>query len=183
MSHTTASVLVRRGLADPPSARRFLEADETHDAGEFDGMEQAVTTVMNHVEQATLIAVHGDYDVDGVCSTALLTSTLRSLGAKVRPRLPSREEGYGLACERVEELHRAGAALLITVDCGITATAEVDRARELGMDVVITDHHLPGPELPRCPIVHPGVEWIPGRPVRDRGGIQAGRGAVGRSGP
>jgi single-stranded-DNA-specific exonuclease len=156
-----ASVLVRRGLADTASARRFLEADETHHPSEFDGMDAAVTTIMGHVERGALIAVHGDYDVDGVCSTALLTSTLRSLGATVRPRLPSRDEGYGLACERVEELHRAGAALMITVDCGITAVAEVDRARGLRMDVVVTDHHLPGPELPRCPIVHPGVGGYP----------------------
>ena len=108
-----------------------------------------------------MVAIHGDYDVDGVCSTALLTSTLRSLGATVRPRLPSRDEGYGLTRERVEELHRAGAALLITVDCGITATAEVELALELGMEVVVTDHHLPGSELPRCPIVHPAVGGYP----------------------
>ncbi|MGH2978769.1 MAG: single-stranded-DNA-specific exonuclease RecJ, partial [Solirubrobacterales bacterium] len=161
LSHATASVLVRRGLADPAAARRFLEADETHDPGRLGGMAEAVTTVMRHVEQGSLIAVHGDYDVDGVCSTALLTSTLRALGAKVRPRLPSRDEGYGLSCERVEELHRAGAGLLITVDCGITATAEVDRARALGMEVVVTDHHLPGAELPGCPVVHPGVGGYP----------------------
>jgi single-stranded-DNA-specific exonuclease len=108
-----------------------------------------------------MVAIHGDYDVDGVCSTALLTSALRTLGATVRPRLPSRDEGYGVTSERVEELHRAGAALLITVDCGITATAEVELALELGMEVVVTDHHLPGSELPRCPIVHPAVGGYP----------------------
>ena len=148
LSHTTASVLVRRGLGDPAAARSFLEADETHHPSLFSGMADAVACVMRHVEEGSLIAVHGDYDVDGVCSTALLTSTLRALGATVRPRLPSRDEGYGLAGERVEELHRAGAALLITVDCGITATAEVELAKRLGMDVVVTDHHLPGPSCP-----------------------------------
>ena len=161
LSHTTASVLVRRGLGDPAAARRFLAADETHDPALFGGMGEAVASVLRHVELGSLIAVHGDYDVDGVCSTALLVSTLRAFGASVRPRLPSRDEGYGLTGERVEELHRAGAALLVTVDCGITATAEVALARDLGMDVVVTDHHLPGPELPRCPVVHPAVGGYP----------------------
>jgi single-stranded-DNA-specific exonuclease len=161
LSHTTASVLVRRGFGDPASARRFLEADEAHDASLFAGMAGAVASVMRHVERGSTIAVHGDYDVDGVCSTALLTAALRALGAKVRPRLPSRDEGYGLARERVDELHRAGAGLLITVDCGITATGEVDHARRLGMDVIVTDHHLPGAELPNCPVVHPAVGDYP----------------------
>ena len=161
LSHTTASVLVRRGMGDVATARSFLEADEVHDPARFAGIDAAVTTVMRHVERGSMVAVHGDYDVDGVCSTALLTSALRSLGATVRPRLPSRDEGYGLTRDRVEELHRAGAALLITVDCGITATAEVEFALELGMEAVVTDHHLPGPELPRCPIVHPAVGGYP----------------------
>jgi single-stranded-DNA-specific exonuclease len=161
LSHTTASVLVRRGMGDAAAARSFLEADEAHDPARLSGIDAAVTTIMRHVERGSMVAVHGDYDVDGVCSTALLTSALRSLGATVRPRLPSRDEGYGLTRGRVEELHRAGAALLITVDCGITATAEVDLALELGMEMVVTDHHLPGSELPRCPIVHPAVGGYP----------------------
>ena len=161
LSHTTASVLVRRGFGDPAAARSFLEADESHDPGRFSGMADAVATTLRHVEAGSLIAVHGDYDVDGVCSTALLTAALRELGAQVRPRLPSRDEGYGLTGERVEELHRAGAALLITLDCGITATAEVAHGRRLGMDVIVTDHHLPGPELPACPVVHPAAGGYP----------------------
>ena len=161
LSHTTASVLVRRGFGDPAAARSFLTADESHDPRRFSGMADAVATILRHVEAGSLIAVHGDYDVDGVCSTALLTAALRELGAQVRPRLPSRDEGYGLTGERVEELHRAGAALLITVDCGITATAEVAHGRRLGMDVIVTDHHLPGPELPACPVVHPAVGGYP----------------------
>ena len=161
LSHTTASVLVRRGFGDPASARGFLDADESHDPGRFSAMADAVAGSLRHVAAGSLIAVHGDYDVDGVCSTALLTAALRELGARVRPRLPSRDEGYGLTAERVDELHRAGAALLITVDCGITATAEVDHARRLGMDVIVTDHHLPGPALPACPVVHPAVGGYP----------------------
>jgi single-stranded-DNA-specific exonuclease len=160
MSHTTAAVLVRRGFADTPTARRFLEAAETHDPSLFAGIDEAVATVMRHVDGGA-IAVHGDYDADGVCSTAVLVRALRALGARVHPRLPSRDEGYGLSVARVEELHAAGASLLITADCGITACAEVDRALELGMEAIVTDHHRPGEELPRCPVVHPAVCGYP----------------------
>ena len=125
-----------------------------------------------------MVAVHGDYDVDGVCSTALLTSALRSLGATVRPRLPSRDEGYGLTRDRVEELHRAGAALLITVDCGITATAEVELALELGMEV--GRHGPPPPRAGAAPLPDraSGGGRLSRRPVRDRSCVQAGAGAV-----
>ena len=161
VSHTTASVLVRRGFPDAPAARSFLEASETHDPSLFAGIEDAVALVMRHADGDGAIAVHGDYDVDGVCSTAVLVRALRALGARVHPRLPSRDEGYGLSLERVEELHAAGATLLITADCGITACEEVERALALGMEVVVTDHHRPGPQLPRCPVVHPGVCGYP----------------------
>ena len=161
LSPTTAAVLARRGFADPDAARRFLAADETHEPSRFAGIDRAVAGILGHVERGSLIAVHGDYDVDGVCSTALLTAALRDLGAEVRPRLPSRDEGYGLSVERVDELHRAGAGLLVTVDCGITATQEVAHAAALGMDAVVSDHHLPGAELPDCPVVHPSVCGYP----------------------
>ncbi len=161
LSHTTAAVLVRRGFADGEAARSFLEGGEQHDPGLFAGIGDAVATVMRHVAAGTPIAVHGDYDVDGVCSAAVLASTLEALGARTHVRLPSRDEGYGLSVARVEELHAAGARLLITTDCGITACAEVARARELGMDMVVTDHHRPGEELPACPVVHPEVCGYP----------------------
>ena len=161
LSHTTAAVLVRRGFADGEAARSFLEGGEQHDPDLFAGIGDAVGTVMRHVEAGTPIAVHGDYDVDGVCSAAVLASTLEALGARTHVRLPSRDEGYGLSVARVEELHAAGAGLLITTDCGITACAEVARARELGMDMVVTDHHRPGAQLPACPVVHPEVCGYP----------------------
>ncbi len=157
VSHTTAAVLVRRGFGDGPAARSFLEGGEQHDPDQFAGIRDAVAVVMRHAAAGTPIAVHGDYDVDGVCSAAVLATALESLGARVHVRLPSRAEGYGLSVARVEELHAAGARLLITTDCGITACAETDRARELGMDMVVTDHHRPGEALPACPIVHPSV--------------------------
>ncbi len=161
VSHTTAAVLVRRGFADGPAARSFLEGAEQHDPELFAGIDEAVAVVMRHVAGGTPIAIHGDYDVDGVCSAAVLASALEGLGAAVHVRLPSRDEGYGLSVARVEELHGAGARLLITTDCGITACAEVERARELGMDMVVTDHHRPAATLPACPVVHPSVCGYP----------------------
>jgi single-stranded-DNA-specific exonuclease len=161
VSHTTAAVLVRRGLADVPAARSFLDGAEQHDPDLFAGIDRAVEVVMRHVAGGTPIAIHGDYDVDGVCSAAVLASALEALGASVHVRLPSRDEGYGLSVARVEELHAAGARLLITTDCGITACAEVDRAIALGMDMVVTDHHRPAATLPACPVVHPSVCGYP----------------------
>src|SRR5207244_8853965 len=115
LSLTTAIVLVRRGLRDAGSARAFLDATEIHDPNRFGGIEAALELLERHVEAGGPIAVHGDYDVDGVCSTAVLVRALRDLGAEVRPRLPSREEGYGLSARTVEELAGNGARLLVTV--------------------------------------------------------------------
>ena len=98
--------------------------------------------------------MHGDYDVDGICATALAVLTLRELGADVTWHLPSRfDEGYGVSASTVERLAADGVQLILTVDCGITAAAEVDEARRLGVDVIVSDHHRPGEELPACPIV------------------------------
>ena len=106
--------------------------------------------------------MHGDYDVDGVCSTAILVRALRALGADPTWEIPSRfDDGYGLSAATVERLAAGGVGLLVTVDCGITAVAEVAAARAAGMDVVVTDHHRPGAELPGLPVVHPGLGDYP----------------------
>jgi single-stranded-DNA-specific exonuclease len=158
LSITAASVLARRGLTDPAAARRFIDGAESHDPFEFGGMREVGELVLEHVRRGSRIAVHGDYDVDGVCSTALLVRALRDLGATVTPRLPSRsEDGYGLSARTVEQLHAQGVSLLITVDCGIGAVEEVALARSLGMEVVVTDHHRPSDVLPDCPVVHPSL--------------------------
>ena len=100
------------------------------------------------------ICVHGDYDADGICATALAVTVLRSLGANVDWHLPSRfEEGYGVSIDTLARLAREECGLVITVDCGITAVTEVAEARALGLEVVVTDHHRPGDELPDCPVV------------------------------
>ena len=102
--------------------------------------------------------MHGDYDVDGVCSTAIVVGALRALGGTPTWEIPSRfDDGYGLSGATVERLAASGVDLLVTVDCGITAVAEVAAARAAGLDVVVTDHHRPGAELPDCTVVHPAL--------------------------
>ncbi len=158
VSGALAQILVRRGFAEPEHARSFLAADEEHPPGAFAGIEEAIAVILTHVKAATRITVHGDYDVDGICSTAVLVRVLRALGADVDWYLPDRaRDGYGLNPETVRRLALRGTRLLVTVDCAITAVAEVELAKSLGMDVVVTDHHAPRSdgELPRAPIVHP----------------------------
>ena len=155
VSETTATVLVRRGLDDPAEARAFLACEPpAYDPFLLGDMEQAVERLRAAVAAGERICVHGDYDVDGISATAVAILVLRELGAKVEWVLPSRfEEGYGLAAETIDRLAADGVDLVLTVDCGITAVAEVARAKELGLDVIVTDHHRPGETLPDCPVV------------------------------
>jgi single-stranded-DNA-specific exonuclease len=166
ISHVLSQVLVRRGLEDVGAVRAFLRSDERHDPMLFAGIEQALATIRRHIETRSRIVVHGDYDVDGVCATAVLVRALRSFDADVGWYLPSRsEDGYGLSSATVTRLCESGVGLLITVDCGITAVEEVAQAVAGGLDVVVTDHHSPRADgsLPDCPIVHPGVGAFPCR--------------------
>ncbi len=164
VSHVLAQVLVRRGLSDVRAAEAFLEPREVHDPSAFAGIERAVALIERHIRDRTRIVVHGDYDVDGVCATATMVRALRALGADVAWYLPDRlTDGYGLALETVQRLASRGAALLVTVDCAITAVEEVAAARAAGVDVVVSDHHAPRADgrLPDCEIVHPGVCGYP----------------------
>ena len=155
LSETTASVLVRRGYSDPAHAQAFLEADiPEHDPFLLGDMERACAAIRAAIAGGRPICVHGDYDVDGICATALAVSVLRELGAEVSWHLPSRfEEGYGLSGETLTRLAAEETGLVLTVDCGITAVEEVAHAKELGLDVVVTDHHRPVEALPDCPVV------------------------------
>jgi single-stranded-DNA-specific exonuclease len=164
VGHVLAQILVRRGLGDPVAARRFLDAGETHDPRAFAGIERALDLIQGHIAAGRRIVVHGDYDVDGVCATAIMIRALRSLGADAGWFLPSRvDDGYGLSAATVERLAQRGTALLITVDCGITAVDEVAAARAAQMDVVVCDHHAPRADgaLPDCPIIHPALCHYP----------------------
>jgi single-stranded-DNA-specific exonuclease len=164
VSHTLAQILVRRGLGQPALARAFLAAQETHDPAAFAGIGEAVQIIGRHMRAGSRIVVHGDYDVDGVCATAILVRALRSLGADVGWFLPSRlDDGYGVSSETVARLAGRGTALLITVDCGITAVEQVAQATAAGLEVIVTDHHSPRADgvLPACPVLHPAVCGYP----------------------
>jgi single-stranded-DNA-specific exonuclease len=164
VSGPVAQVLVRRGLGEPAGARAFIAADEEHPYTAFAGIDAAIATVRKHVEAGTRITVHGDYDVDGVCSTAVLVCALRRLGADVDWYLPDRaSDGYGLSMDTVRRLAVRGTKLLVTADCAITAVEEVAAAQGLGMAVVVSDHHSVRADgaLPDAPIVHPAVCGYP----------------------
>jgi len=155
ISDVAASVLVRRGYAEPEAARRFLDgATPPHDPFLLGDMSVACAAIAAAVAGGRRICVHGDYDADGICATALAVLILRELGGEVEWHLPSRfDEGYGLSGETIGRLAEEGCGLVVTVDCGITALEEIAQARKLGLEVVVTDHHRPGERLPDCPIV------------------------------
>jgi len=157
LSPTTATVLVRRGYEDVARARAFLEgALPAHDPFGLGDMRAACEAIRAAVAGKRRICVHGDYDADGICATALGVLILRELGAEVEWHLPSRfDEGYGVRGETLSRLAGDGCGLVLTVDCGITATAEVAAAKVLGLEIVVSDHHRPAAELPDCPLVGP----------------------------
>src|SRR5437016_10060056 len=162
ISEITASVLVRRGYGDPEEARAFLAGEQPlHDPFLLGDMTSVVERIRSAVAGGARICVHGDYDADGICATALAVLLLRELcteenGADVAWHLPSRfEEGYGLNAGTLTRLAEEGFDLVLTVDCGITAVAEVEHAAALGLEVVVTDHHRPAETFPACPVVAP----------------------------
>jgi single-stranded-DNA-specific exonuclease len=163
VSRVMAQVLARRGLAEAADARAFLESSEAHRPSAFRGIGAAVELVLGHIRRGSAITVHGDYDCDGVCSTAILVGALRELGAHVDWHLPDRQAGYGLSITTVERLLARGTRLLITADCAITAVEEVAAARAGGMDVLVTDHHSPRADgvLPLAPHLHPALCGYP----------------------
>ncbi|MBQ3423807.1 MAG: single-stranded-DNA-specific exonuclease RecJ [Clostridia bacterium] len=151
-------LLVGRGIASLEEARAFLEPgiDSLHDPMLLSDMRRAVERIRRAMAGGGVICVYGDYDVDGVCASAILSEYLIAQGADARVYLPSRhKEGYGLNEQAVREIAR-WATLLVTVDCGVTAIELVDLAKGLGLDVIVTDHHRPAAEgLPDCPVVNP----------------------------
>ncbi|HZI78102.1 MAG TPA: single-stranded-DNA-specific exonuclease RecJ [Vicinamibacterales bacterium] len=147
----TARLLAIRGLSDLDVARRFLSPslDDLHDPFRLAGMREAVDRILAAVARRERIAVHGDYDVDGVTSTVILRRALEIAGADVVHFIPERmRDGYGLQPASIERLHAEGARLVISVDCGIRGMDAARKARELGLDLIITDHHEPDVELP-----------------------------------
>jgi single-stranded-DNA-specific exonuclease len=151
VSPMTARLLCIRGMDDPGLAQRFLRPslDDLHDPFALAGMTASVDRVLAAIERKERIAIHGDYDVDGVTSTVILRRALELLGADVTHFIPERlRDGYGLQPAAVERLHADGVKLVISVDCGIRGVEAARRANELGLDLIITDHHEPDTELP-----------------------------------
>ncbi len=148
---TVARLLCLRGLSDPETAARFLQPslDHLHDPLRLMGMIAAVERLEQAIARRERIAIHGDYDVDGITSTVILRRALEMLGGDVVHFIPERlRDGYGLQPAGIERLHADGVSVIVSVDCGIRGMEAARRARELGVDLIITDHHEPDGELP-----------------------------------
>jgi single-stranded-DNA-specific exonuclease len=148
---TVARLLCLRGLGDAEEAERFLNPSlgHLHDPFRLAGMTEAVARIEQALARKERIAIHGDYDVDGITSTVILRRALELLGGEVVHFIPERlRDGYGLQPAAIERLHAEGVGLVVSVDCGIRAADAANRASELGVDLIITDHHEPDGELP-----------------------------------
>lgn len=156
-------ILVSRGLCDPFEVEEFLSDDQQlGDPFDLVDMDKACDRILAAVEKSENICVYGDYDADGVTSTAILYTYLKSKGARVTYMVPERAEGYGISIAAVDQMHKDGINLIITVDNGITAVKEVAHAASLGIDTVVTDHHLPQGQLPDAvAVVDPHREDCP----------------------
>jgi len=150
LSPLVLQILHNRHITDTADVETFLGRSLVFDNPfQLTGVNEAVTRIRQAIANGESIAVYGDFDADGVTATALLTQTLEAIGAQVQPYIPHRvDEGYGLHAEALKKLAQQGVQLLITVDCGIRSVEEVAQARGLGLDIIITDHHSVGPELP-----------------------------------
>ncbi|MGE3822201.1 MAG: single-stranded-DNA-specific exonuclease RecJ, partial [Isosphaeraceae bacterium] len=163
VSPIVALLLINRGITEPDAARSFLQAKLNHleDPERMPGAVEAADRINRAIRQGRKIVVYGDYDVDGVCGTSVLWACLKLAGAKDPAYyIPHRvEEGYGVNAESLQRIARDwSGALVVTVDCGVSAIQEARLARELGLEFIVTDHHTPGPELPEADaIVHPGL--------------------------
>jgi single-stranded-DNA-specific exonuclease len=162
VSNLLAQVLINRGITDATRGAEFLRPRLTEliNPEKMPGVKEALERIKQAVENKEKITVYGDYDVDGITGVAILWQILTLLGADVDYYIPHRiDEGYGLNPEAIRSLAQAGSRLLITVDCGINAVSSAKLAEELGMELIITDHHQPDDELPSAAaIVHPGIE-------------------------
>ena len=147
-----AGVLAARGITDPAEALTLLAGEEElSDPMLLTDMDKACARILEAIDKEQTIVVYGDYDVDGVTATALLYQHLKGMGATVKCMLPSREgDGYGLSRNAIRSIHDKGCKLIVTVDNGISAVEEADYAAELGIDLIITDHHLPPETLPKA---------------------------------
>ena len=157
-----AGILAARGITDPTEALTLLAGEEElTDPMLLTDMDKACARILQAIDNEETIVVFGDYDVDGVTATALLYQHLKGMGANVKCMLPSREgDGYGLSKNAIQSIHDKGCQLIVTVDNGIAAIEEAEFAASLGVDLIVTDHHLP---TRCCPRLWPW--WIPAGPT------------------
>ena len=162
ISHLLAQVLINRGITDIVSARSFLQPQiaALGDPSLLPDIEKASVRINEAVRRGEKIVIYGDYDVDGLSATALMYRCLKLVGAQVSYYIPERlEEGYGLNTDAIKKLKEGGADVILTVDCGINACREADVARAFGIDLIITDHHQPGQEIPNAfAVVNPKLK-------------------------
>jgi single-stranded-DNA-specific exonuclease len=162
ISHLLAQVLINRGITDITSARNFLQPQiaALGDPSLLPDIEKASIRINEAVRRGEKIVIYGDYDVDGLSATALMYRCLKLVGAQVSYYIPERlEEGYGLNADAIKKLKEGGADVILTVDCGINACREADVARSFGIDLIITDHHQPGQEIPNAfAVVNPKLK-------------------------
>jgi len=162
VSPLLAQVLINRGITEARAGGIFLRPKLTEliEPGQMPGIETAVRRLKRAIEKKEKISVYGDYDVDGITGVAILWQVLTLLGAQVDYYIPHRiDEGYGLNAEAVQQLAKAGSKVLITVDCGVTDFDSALLAEKLGIELIITDHHQPDPELPKAvAVVHPALK-------------------------
>ena len=179
VSPVVAQLLLNRGVSDAASARRFLESPLAglHSPQALPGVEAAAERITRAIADKRRICIYGDYDVDGVTGTAVLLRVLGKLGASVQFHVPLRlSEGYGLNSEKIRELAQTGVSLVVSVDCGIASLAEAEVAREVGLELIITDHHemkmgMDGPLLPPAAVlVHPRLPTKTPYPFGDLSG-------------
>ena len=173
VSPPVAQLLLNRGIADAAEARAFLrpELTDLHDPSLLPGVDRAARRIAEAVKGGERIIIYGDFDVDGVTATAILLGCIALAGGRAEYYLPDREEeGYGLNPEAVRKLAAEGVDLIVTVDCGVTAIEEARLARELGVEMIITDHHEPGAERPEAvEVINPRLPGS-GYPFRDLAG-------------
>lgn len=185
-----AVTLARRGFTGPDQASDFLTAGVRHPAEGFRGIGEVAGRILTAAGAGTRITIYGDFDVDGVCATTILVELIRGLGGDCDWFIPDRiSEGYGLSREALDALKERGTELVVTVDCGISSVAEVEHARSIGLEIIVTDHHQLGPTLPDCQFLHPeacgypfsglcgaAVAWKLAEQVRAEAGLPADMG-------
>lgn len=173
LSPLIVQLLYNRGITAPQDVQDFLAGARPEDNPfRLKGMSEAVTRLRQAIRRGELVAIYGDFDADGVTATALLVETLSALGAKVKPYIPHRvDEGYGLNIGALRQLASQGVGVVVTVDCGIRSATEVSCGRKLGLDLIITDHHSVGEEIPPAlAVINPKQPDCP-YPFKDLAGV------------